>query len=229
MGIIQEMDWSPLWLSLKTGVAATLIAFIFGILIAERSMRMSKTGRAILDGFLTLPLVLPPTATGFFLLCLFSVHRTEMGFGIQIEPELVQSWKGCLIAAAVIAFPLMYRNARESFEQVDENLIYTGRTLGMSETRLFWKVIFPSGIRGIMMGSMLAFMRAVGEYGATAVLVQNTLGKTRTIPLAIAAGLIEGNISQAAIMSIGVTIVFLLLLVVFNIASGRGRKTRRWI
>ena len=126
MEFLQEINWSPLWISLKTGAVATTIAFFPGIFCARKIMKMKPVSRAIWDGILTMPLVLPPTVAGFFLLLIFSLRRP---FGkILMENfdfKVIQTWKGCVIAAAVIAFPLMYRNARAAFEQVDVCLLYT--------------------------------------------------------------------------------------------------------
>lgn len=229
MGVIQKLDFSPLWLSLKTGVAATVISFFLGIFIADLSMKLKKSGRAVLDGFLTLPLVLPPTATGFFLLCLFGIKIKETGISIEIEPGMIQSWKGCLVAAAVIAFPLMYRNARDSFSCVDEKLLYAARTLGMSEFRIFWKIVLPASVKGIAAGTVLTFIRATGEYGATSMLVENIAGKTTTLSLAIASETAAGNIGIAGYWSIWIALLTWIILILFNIVTGRGMKARRWI
>ena len=146
---LREINWSPLWISLKTGLAATVIAFFLGIFCARKIMKLKPGARAVLDGILTLPLVLPPTVAGFFLLLIFSLKRPFGSFLLDnFDIKIVQTWKGCVIAAAVIAFPLMYRNARAAFEQVDINLIHAGQTLGMSDSRIFWRVVMPAEDRG---------------------------------------------------------------------------------
>ena len=136
--IIQNLDWSPLYISMKTGVVVTIFSFFLGIYAARKVVKAGPKMKAVLDGFLTLPMVLPPTVAGFFLLLIFSRRRP---FGIflfeQFHIKVVQTWLGCIIAATVIAFPLMYRNARAAFEQIDVNLIHAGRTLGMSEITIF--------------------------------------------------------------------------------------------
>ena len=138
---LAEINWSPLWISLKTGFTATVIAFFLGIFFARLVMKMKPVSRGILDGILTMPLVLPPTVAGFILLLLFSLRRPFGAFLLDnFDIKIVQTWKGCVIAASVIAFPLMYRNARAAFEQVDVNLIAAGKTLGMSDRRIFWTV-----------------------------------------------------------------------------------------
>ena len=156
--IIKNLDWSPLFISLKTGIVATFISFFLGIYAARKVVKTTPGKKAVVDGILTLPMVLPPTVAGFFLLLIFSKRRP---FGIFLyetfDIKVVQSWLGCIIAATVIAFPLMYRNARAAFEQLDVNLIYAGRTLGMSDIRIFWKVVIPSAGPGIASGTILTF------------------------------------------------------------------------
>ena len=163
--IIRNLDWSPLYISMKTGIVATIFSFFLGIYAARKVVKAGPKMKAILDGFLTLPMVLPPTVAGFFLLLIFSRRRP---FGIflfeQFHIKVVQTWLGCIIAATVIAFPLMYRNARAAFEQIDVNLIHAGRTLGMSEITIFWKVVVPTAGPGILSGTILTFARALGEY-----------------------------------------------------------------
>ena len=181
--IIRNLDWSPLYISMKTGIAATIFSFFLGIYAARKVVKAGPKMKAILDGFLTLPMVLPPTVAGFFLLLIFSRRRP---FGIflfeQFHIKVVQTWLGCIIAATVIAFPLMYRNARAAFEQIDVNLIHAGRTLGMSEITIFWKVVVPAAGPGILSGTILTFARALGEYHAgRPSLAGNIPGKTGTI------------------------------------------------
>lgn len=230
MELIQEINWSPLWISLKTGAAATVIAFFAGIYFAALAMKLRPTARGILDGILTMPLVLPPTVAGFFLLLLFSLKRPFGSFLLEkFDIKVVQTWTGCIIAAAVIAFPLMYRNARAAFEQVDVNLRYAGQTLGMSEREIFWKVIMPAARPGIASGTVLAFARAIGEYGATSMLAGNILGKTRTISVAIASETAAGNYGTAGFWVAVILVLSFVIVAAINIISGRGMKMRRWI
>ena len=196
--IIKNLDWSPLFISLKTGIVATFISFFLGIYAARKVVKTTPGKKAVIDGILTLPMVLPPTVAGFFLLLIFSKRRP---FGIFLyetfDIKVVQSWLGCIIAATVIAFPLMYRNARAAFEQLDVNLIYAGRTLGMSDIRIFWKVVIPSAGPGIASGTILTFARALGEYGATSMLAGNIPGKTGTISQKIAMVIQDGDYATA--------------------------------
>lgn len=229
-GFLQEINWSPLWISLKTGVAATVIAFFLGIFFARQAMKLKSGARAVMDGILTLPLVLPPTVAGFLLLMIFSLRRPFGSFLLEhFDIKIVQTWKGCVIAAAVIAFPLMYRNARAAFEQVDVNLIYAGQTLGMSDRKIFWKVVMPTAAPGIASGTVLAFARAIGEYGATSMLAGNILDKTRTVSVAIASETAAGNYGTAAFWVCVIVVISFVIVALINIVSGKGMKTRRWI
>lgn len=227
---LSKIDLSPLWISLKTGAAAAFIAFFAGIFAARQVMKAGNRGRAVLDGILTLPLVLPPTVAGFFLLLIFSLKRPFGRFLFEtFDIKIVQSWTGCVIAACVIAFPLMYRNARAAFEQVDVNLIYAGRTLGMSEFKIFWRVIMPAAKPGIASGTILCFARALGEYGATSMLAGNVLGKTRTISQAIALVIQDGNYERAGFWVVVIVLISFLIVFGINLVTGRGMKGRRWI
>ena len=187
VAILKELDYSPLYISLKTGVVATILSFFLGIFAAKRSMSAGKRMRAVLDGILTLPMVLPPTAAGFFLLLLFS-RRRPVGMFLyeKLDIKIVQSWAGCVIAATVIAFPLMYRNARAAFEQIDPNLIYAARTLGMSETKIFWKVILPlaGGVYAPDMGWFPGKLQGVytSADASRALVLSRGLGTTESVP-----------------------------------------------
>ena len=228
--IIRNLDWSPLYISMKTGIAATIFSFFLGIYAARKVVKAGPKMKAILDGFLTLPMVLPPTVAGFFLLLIFSRRRP---FGIflfeQFHIKVVQTWLGCIIAATVIAFPLMYRNARAAFEQIDVNLIHAGRTLGMSEITIFWKVVVPAAGPGILSGTILTFARALGEYGATSMLAGNIPGKTGTISQRIAMVIQDGDYATAGVWVAIVIFIAFLIIVFMNLVSNRGmRQVKRW-
>ena len=228
--ILAGLDWSPLFISIKTGIAATIVSFFLGIWAARKVLK-AKTGlRAVLDGILTLPLVLPPTVAGFFLLLIFSTRRTVGSYlYTTFDIKIVQSWAGCVIAATVIAFPLMYRNARAAFEQVDVNLIAAGKTLGMSDRRIFWTVVMLTAGPGIASGTVLAFARAIGEYGATSMLAGNILGKTRTVSVAIASETAAGNYGMAGFWVVVILIISFVIVAAINIVSGKGMKMGRWM
>ena len=228
--IIKNLDWSPLFISLKTGIVATFISFFLGIYAARKVVKTTPGKKAVIDGILTLPMVLPPTAAGFFLLLLFSRRRP---FGILLYEEfgikVVQTWAGCIIAATVIAFPLMYRNARAAFEQIDVNLIHAARTLGMPEYKKFWKVAVPSAGPGLVAGTILTFARALGEYGATSMLAGNIPGKTGTISQRIAMVIQDGDYMTAGIWVVIIMLVAFVLIFLMNLVTGRNMKNiRRW-
>ncbi|MBP3873063.1 MAG: molybdate ABC transporter permease subunit [Lachnospiraceae bacterium] len=222
---LSELDWSPLLISLKTGVVAAAISFFLGIFTARKVVKAGPKVKAVVDGFLTLPLVLPPTVAGFFLLLLFSTRRPFGSmlygtFGIKV----VQTWLGCIAAATVISFPLMYRNARAAFEQIDVNLVYAARTLGMSETRIFWRVIMPAASPGIVSGTILAFARALGEYGATSMLAGNIPGKTGTISQKIAMVIQNGDYATAGFWVLVVMIIAFVIVLAMNLLTSRHMK-----
>ena len=228
--IIKNLDWSPLFISLKTGIVATFLSFFLGIYAARKVVKTTPGKKAVIDGILTLPMVLPPTVAGFFLLLIFSKRRP---FGIFLyetfDIKVVQSWLGCIIAATVIAFPLMYRNARAAFEQLDVNLIYAGRTLGMSDIRIFWKVVIPSAGPGIASGTILTFARALGEYGATSMLAGNIPGKTGTISQKIAMVIQDGDYATAGVWVAIVMLIAFLVIFSMNFISGTKMKNiKHW-
>lgn len=223
--VIRNMDYSPLWISLKTGVVATTLAFFLGILAAWWIMYQKDRVKWVADALLTLPLVLPPTVAGFFLLILFSLKRP---FGeylmVHFQLRFVQTWQGCVVAACVIAFPLMYRNARAAFEQVNPDLLDAGRTLGLSESRIFFRILLPAARPGIVSGTVLAFARAIGEYGATSMLAGNILGKTRTISVAIASEVAAGNYDTAGVWVAIIVVISFVIILGINLITGRGMK-----
>ncbi len=228
--ILKNLDWSPLFISIKTGIVATIFSFFLGIYAARKVVKTTPGKKAIIDGILTLPMVLPPTVAGFFLLLIFSRRRP---FGIflfeQFGIKVVQTWLGCIIAATVISFPLMYRNARAAMEQIDVNLIYAGRTLGMSDTEIFWKVVIPTAGPGIASGTILTFARALGEYGATSMLAGNIPGKTGTISQKIAMVIQDGDYMTAGVWVAIVMVIAFLGIFLMNLISGKKMKNvKRW-
>ena len=230
MEILKNLDWSPLFISIKTGIVATIFSFFLGIYAARKVVKTTPGKKAIIDGILTLPMVLPPTVAGFFLLLIFSRRRP---FGIFLFEnfgiKVVQTWLGCIIAATVISFPLMYRNARAAMEQIDVNLIYAGRTLGMSDTEIFWKVVIPTAGPGIASGTILTFARALGEYGATSMLAGNIPGKTGTISQKIAMVIQDGDYMTAGVWVAIVMVIAFLVIFLMNLISGKKMKNvKRW-
>lgn len=230
MEILKNLDWSPLFISIKTGIVATIFSFFLGIYAARKVVKTTPGKKAIIDGILTLPMVLPPTVAGFFLLLIFSRRRP---FGIFLFEnfgiKVVQTWLGCIIAATLISFPLMYRNARAAMEQIDVNLIYAGRTLGMSDTEIFWKVVIPTAGPGIASGTILTFARALGEYGATSMLAGNIPGKTGTISQKIAMVIQDGDYMTAGVWVAIVMVIAFLVIFLMNLISGKKMKNvKRW-
>lgn len=230
LNLLSSLDWSPLFISLKTGVVATVFSFFLGIFTAAKLLHARPRVRAILDGILTLPMILPPTVAGFFLLLIFSLRRPFGSFLYStFDIKVVQSWLGCILAATVISFPLMYRNARAAFEQVDINLIYAGRTLGMSETRIFWRVVLPAAGPGVASGTILSFARALGEYGATSMLAGNIPGKTATISQRIAMVIQDGDYATAGVWVTIIIIISFVIIVLMNLLAGRNQHNiRTW-
>ncbi len=224
MEILMSLDYRPLFISIKTGIVATIIAFFLGIYAARAVLFAGGKKRVVLDGILTLPMVLPPTAAGFLLLLLFSTRRMVGNFlYTSFDIKVIQSFAGCVIAALVISFPLMYRNARAAFELVDANLVHAARTLGMSEHQILWKVLVPTAMPGVASGTVLTFARAMGEYGATSMLAGNIPGKTATVSQQIALVIEDGDYVSAGIWVVTVLVIALVLMVVMNLLLGRRR------
>lgn len=185
MTLTTPMDWSPIWISLETSGAATLITLAAGLAAAAWRERRTGPWMALVDGIFLLPLVLPPTVVGFFLLLLFGRNGPLGKLLLHVGATVVFSWPATVIAAAVVSFPLMYLTARAALEQVDLGYLEAARTLGASEWRLFREVALPLAWPGVLAGTILSFARALGEFGATLMLAGNIPGRTATIPIAI--------------------------------------------
>ena len=212
--VLAHLDWSPFFITLKIGLLSTIICFFLGVGLAYVSLYMNKRIMAVFDSILTLPMVLPPTVVGFFLLLIFS-RRRPVGIFLysNFQIKIVQSFAGCVIAAFIIAFPLMYKNAKSAFLQLDKNLIYAGRTLGLSELKIFFKIVCPIASPSLFSGAILSFARAIGEYGATSMLAGNISGKTATISQQIAILVQNQKYLEAGIwVSIVLFIAFLIML-----------------
>ena len=174
-------DLFPLYNSLRIAAISSVIVFFAGIFAAYRAAKLPRIVKGILDVILTLPMVLPPTVCGYFLLLLFGPRRPLGSFLAQYGIKLVMNWPGGVAAAVVVSFPLMYRTARGAFESVDEDLASAGRTLGLSDSWIFWRVRMRACRQGILAGTVLAFARALGEYGATSMMIGYTPGRTATV------------------------------------------------
>lgn len=187
----------------------------------------NETSKIICDGILTLPLVLPPTVAGFFLLYLFGVKRPIGQFFIDFfGVKIAFSWGATVLAAVVMSFPLMYRSARGAFEQVDPDLTAAARTLGMSEWEIFWKVLFANATPGILSGGVLAFARGLGEFGATSMIAGNIAGKTRTLPMAVYSEVAAGNMGAADRYVAVIVVIAFISILLMNLGALRagGRK-----
>lgn len=211
-----NMDLSPLWISIKTAVAATILTFLFGIAAAWLITWYKGRFKGLIDGILTLPMVLPPTVVGFFLLLIFGKNGPFGKVLYSIGIQIVFSWTATVIAASVVAFPLMYKTARGAFEQIDKNIIYAARTLGVSEWRIFWRVMVPMAWPGVAAGAVLSFARALGEFGATLMVAGNIPGKTQTIPVAIFFAAEGGEMGKALIWVILIFSVSLTVMTLMN-------------
>lgn len=176
------MDWYPLWNSLRIAAISTVIIFFLGIFSAYYIAKAPRVVKGVLDVVLTLPLVLPPTVVGYLLLRVLGPNRILGSFVLDIFGiKMTMTWWSAIFATTVVIFPLMYRTARGAFESFDENLAYAGQTLGLSNTFIFWHIRMPYCKQGILAGTVLAFARALGEYGATSMVAGYTPGRTATI------------------------------------------------
>ena len=211
-------DLSPLWISLETAAATIVIVFFLGVLAAWWVERLpSESFKILVDGIFTLPMVLPPTVAGFFLLVVFGNNRIVGrffidNFGIQIA----FNWIATVLAAGVISFPLMYRSARGALVQVDKGIMEAGRSLGMTEWRIFWRLHLPNALPGIIAGGLLAFARGLGEFGATAMLAGNIAGKTRTLPLAVYSAVAAGDFDSAGVYVLIIVTICLAVVIGLN-------------
>jgi len=219
--MFQALDLTPLWLTLKVAGVATLVTFVIGVNLAFLVARSKFWGRKGLDAYFTLPVVLPPTVLGYYLIVLIGRqgwlgHWLQKTWGIS----LIFTWQGAVCAAAVVSLPLIYKSARAAFEEVDPELENAARTLGLSEAAVFFRVSLPLAWRGILAGTMLAFARAMGEFGATLMVAGNLPGKTQTLSLAVYDALQAGNDTGAAVLVLLISTVCVVILVV----SGRALK-----
>lgn len=217
------LEVSPILISIKTAVVAIFITFFLGIAMAQWVVSLrSKKVKMLIDGIFTLPLVLPPTVIGFLLLYLFGVKRPIGKLLLEyFSVKIAFSWEATVLAAVVISLPLMYRSARGAFEQIDDDIINAGRTLGMSEWRIFFKLKIPLAMPGITSGGILAFARSLGEFGATAMIAGNIAGKTRTLPLAIYSEVAAGHMERAYEYVIIIVIVSFFIVFLMNYYSSK--------
>ena len=209
------MEWSPLIVTLETAVTATFITFFLGIGLAYGVVRL-KRGQGLMDALITMPMVLPPTVVGFFLLLAFGKRSAIGQLLLQFDITLVFTWKAAVIAAVVVSLPLMYRTARGAFEQLDKNIIYAARTLGVSEWRIFWHILMPNARHGILAGLVLAFTRALGEFGATIMFAGNIPGRTQTMSTAIYAAVQANDYDLAGKWAMSLVVFSLIFVLAMN-------------
>lgn len=209
------MDLSPLYISLKTAGIATVITFFLGIYMARVMLKIKKY-QGIIDGIITLPLVLPPTVVGFFLLIILGKNSFIGQFLALFNINIIFSWTATVITATVVSFPLMYRTTKGAFEQIDKDVIAAARTLGVSEEKIFWKIMLPLARSGILAGTILSFARALGEFGATIILAGNIPGKTQTMSTAIYSAVQANEQDTALFWAILIIIVSLIVMVIMN-------------
>ena len=210
------MDFSPLWISLKTAFLATIITSIIGIFISYKMANYKGRGRGFIDGIFTLPLILPPTVIGFFLLLICGKNGIVGKIFMSFNKNIIFSWSATVIAATVVAFPMMYRTCRSAFEQIDKNMISAARTLGLSETKIFFKIAMPLAWPGIIGGLVLSFARALGEFGATLMIAGNIPGKTQTMPVAIFFAVEGGDMNKAMLWVLIIVAISFIMIFLLN-------------
>lgn len=223
----ETLDWSPLWVTLKTTLTAIVFIFVLGLAAAYLTLHVSPRVRDILDTVFTIPMVLPPTVCGFLLLLLLGTKTPIGQWFASVGFPLVFSWPATVIAATVVAFPLMYRNARGAFENLDMNMLDAARTLGWSEGRIFFKLMLPLSWSSIAAGTVLAFARALGEYGATLFLAGNYVGITRTIPISIYFYWKIGRTDVAIFWTLVVLVFSFVVILFINLWSQHTTRYRR--
>ena len=221
---IATTDWFPLFNSLRVAAVASVLVFFLGIGCAHWAARLPKSAKGLLDVILTLPLVLPPTVCGYFLLMLVGIRRPLGALLDRAGIRFVMTWQGGVLAAVVVAFPLMYRTARGAFEAFDETLEWSGQTLGLSDSYIFWHIRMPACRQGILAGFVLAFARALGEYGATSMLVGYTPGRTATISTTVYQLYRTGDDAGAMLWVVVNLAVSAAVLMAVNLLEGRQRK-----
>ncbi len=212
-----DQAWIPLLLSLKVAGWATAIDVVLGVAVAFGLSRWRSSARELVDSLLTLPLVMPPTVLGYYLLVLLGRRGVIGAWLDKFDIQLVFTWQGAVIASAVVAFPLVLKSARTAFETVDPQFERAARTLGISETAVFFRVTLPLAARGILAGALLAFARALGEFGATLMIAGNLPGRTQTLSVAVYAAVQAGDDSTANILVIVTSVTCVVIL----LAAGR--------
>lgn len=218
------IDFSPLIISIKTSLVAVFFTFILGIIAARIIMNASGKVQWILDVIFTFPLVLPPTVVGYILLVIFGKNSVIGQFLSKIGIYIIFTWQATVIAAIIVSFPLMYRAAKGAFEQIDTNLIWAARTLGLSEFKIFVNIMIPLALPGIISGTILAFARALGEFGATLMIAGNIPKVTQTIPIAIYFANAAGKTKEASFWTLIIIAISFVVLGIMNYWSFKDKK-----
>ncbi|MCL2191739.1 MAG: molybdate ABC transporter permease subunit [Treponema sp.] len=217
------MDFRPFFVTFRVAIIATVVTFFLGLLAAGLVYRM-KRGKGIVDAVFTLPMILPPTVAGFFLLLAFGRNGFIGRFLHYMGFPVVFTWVGAVIASIFVAFPLMYRTARGAFEQIDQNVIYAAETLGFSRARIFWTIKVPMAKAGILAGTVLSFARALGEFGATIMLAGNIPGRTQTMAIAVFSAVSAGDRGTAYIWVAILSVMSFAMIMLMNRWVGGGRR-----
>jgi molybdate transport system permease protein len=218
-------DFAPLWISLKTTLVSTVIVFFLGIGVAQWVINLPPRAKTVLDAIFTFPMILPPTVLGFFLLLLLGSNSPVGQLLKALDLKVIFSWWATVIAGSVVAFPLMYRTARGAFEQIDRTVIDVARTLGLSQRKIFTKILLPLSLPGLMAGTALSFSRTLGEFGATLMIAGNIPKKTQTIPLAIFFAVEGGDMKTALVWVALIMLLSLLSMVLQSLWSSRSQAT----
>ena len=221
------IDYRPLWVSLKTSATALAVVFVLGLVAAWKSIGVKSRWKGLVDSVFTIPMVLPPTVCGFLLLLAFGNSTTFGRWLMDHGIELVFSWPAAVIAATVVSFPLMYRTARGAFEVLDPGMLDAARTLGWSETRIFLRLMIPLAWPSIAAGTVLAFARAMGEFGATLFVAGNYAGITQTMPIAIYFQWMGGNTDVAIFWVVVVILISFLVILLINVYSSHSQRYRQ--
>jgi molybdate transport system permease protein len=221
-------DLSPIWISLKTALVSFAIVLVLACLLAWGVFNLKNWKlRAFIDGLITLPMVLPPTVCGFLLLLLLGNKGIFAPLLSSLHISFAFDWKGTVVASCVVALPLLYRSVLAGFDQVDEYKIQAAKTLGFSSFQIFYRVLLPEARQSIVSGSILSAARGLGEFGATAMLAGNIIGKTRTLPLAVYSAVMSSNYNTAAFYAIILIIISLIAVWGLNFYSARMERRKK--
>ncbi len=220
-----NIDFSPLLISIKTSLVAIFFTVILGIAAARATLNASGRVQWILDVVFTFPLVLPPTVVGYILLVIFGRNSAIGQFLTKLGISIIFTWQATVLAAIIVSFPLMYRATKGAFEQIDTNLIWAARTLGLSEFKIFIKIMIPLALPGILSGAILAFARALGEFGATLMIAGNIPKVTQTIPIAIYFANAAGKTKEAGFWTLVIIVISLIVLGFMNYLSFKDKKS----